>query len=108
VQSSWLPLRDQWAECRISQHLNYGQGVTSQTESSNSSIKSYVVTGKSDFLRLAKALKEMCLNHEKAYLHKVAQQHQRIKLVYYNQGYLGDLPSAVSRLALDLIAEEKR
>ncbi|EAQ85464.1 hypothetical protein CHGG_09478 [Chaetomium globosum CBS 148.51] len=108
LQAEWLPLREQWAEYCTRRHLNFSQSVTSQTESSNFNIKSYLVTGKSDFLRLTKALKEMCQNQHRNYNQEVAKQMTRIKMDYLHQDYLGDLPQAVSLKALEHITREKR
>jgi len=108
LETNWLPLKEQWAEYYIRQHPNFGQCVTSQTESSNFSIKSYLVTGKSDFFKVAKSLKEMCRNQVRNYEQKVAAQATRVKLDFLQKPYLGDLPQAVSHLALDLITIEKR
>jgi hypothetical protein len=66
------------------------------------------VKGRSDFLRLTKYLKEMCTNRLYNYHQTIAQQNNSILLEYINQAYLGDIPKAVSRLALEAIASEKR
>jgi hypothetical protein len=91
LETNWLPLKEQWAEYYIRQHPNFGQCVTSQTESSNFSIKSYLVTGKSDFFKVAKSLKEMCRNQVRNYEQKVAAQATRVKLDFLQKPYLGDL-----------------
>jgi len=57
LEREWLPLREQWADYCIDRHLNFSQSTTSQTEASNANIKSYLVTGNSDFHRLTKATK---------------------------------------------------
>jgi len=108
LQASWLPLREQWAEHCTRRHLNFGQGTTSQTEASNFNIKSMLITGKSDLLRVTKALREMCQNQLRNYNQAVAQQNTRIKRDYLHQEYLGDLPLAISLKALEWISLEKR
>jgi hypothetical protein len=60
--ASWLPVKYQWVQCYTKKYLNFNQNVTTQTEASNFKIKSYLVSGKCDWLRLAKALKELCEN----------------------------------------------
>jgi hypothetical protein len=54
----YLPVYKQWAECAIRNYLNYGQTTTSQSESSNHCIKTYLVSGKCDFYGLIQALRE--------------------------------------------------
>lgn len=108
LQTKWLPLKYQWADCYTRKQLNFGQSVTSQTEASNFNIKSYLVSGKCDWVRLTKSLIEMCENQARNYKQKVAAQQITVKMDYLHQAWLGDLPKAVSHLALDKITQEKR
>jgi len=52
LQFEYLSVHEQWAEYAIRYHLNYGQTTTSQSESSNHCIKTYLVSGKCDFYGL--------------------------------------------------------
>jgi hypothetical protein len=106
--TSWFPWKHLWAEHLTRFCLNFGQNVTSQTESSNFNIKSYLVSGKADWVRLTKALQEMCENQARNYRQTVAKHESSVKINYLHRPYLGDLPQAVSHRALDLINQEKR
>lgn len=108
LQTNWLPLKHQWADCYTRKQLNFGQNVTFQTKASNFSIKSYLVSGKCDWLRLTKALRAMCENQARTYQQKVAYKQTSVKLKYLHQPWLGDLPHTVSHLALEEITKEKR
>jgi hypothetical protein len=108
LEREWLPLREQWADYCIDRHLNFSQSTTSQTEASNANIKSYLVTGNSDFHRLTKALKEMVQNQRRNYIQAVAYQNSTIKMDYLHQTYLGNLPQAISLRALEYITWSKR
>jgi hypothetical protein len=78
--TSWLPVKYQWAQCYTNKYLNLNHNVTSQTEASNFNIKSYLLSGKCDWLRLAEALKELCENQARGYRQEVAHQQTSVKL----------------------------
>jgi hypothetical protein len=107
LQFEYLSVHEQWAEYAIRHHLNYGQTTTSQSESSNHCIKTYLVSGKCDFYGLIKALREMVRNHKEDYKQKVAQSQARIRHTYVKQAYLGDLRLQLTGRALDLINDER-
>jgi hypothetical protein len=108
LQESWLPLRSQWAHYCIKQYLNWSVRVTSQTESANFTVKSYLLNSNSDLFRLVKAIQQMCEDQKKRLIQTVAEQQKRVRQVYLPQVYLGRLPRQISYFALDQIAKEHR
>lgn len=107
LQSQYISVYHQWAQHAIRRYLNYGQTTTSQSESSNHCIKTYLVSGKCDWYSLIKALHEMVRNHNENYKQLVAGGQARIRLRYVRQEYLGDLRYELTRRALDLINQER-
>jgi hypothetical protein len=107
LQSQYISVYHQWAQHVIRRYLNHGQTTTSQSESSNHCIKTYLVGGKCNWYSLIKALREMVRNHKKNYEQLVAQGQARIRQRYVRQEYLGDLRYELTRRALDLINKER-
>ena len=108
LQSQYISVYHQWAQHSIRRFLNYGQTTTSQSESSNHCIKTYLVSGKCDWYSLIKALREMVRNHQQTYKQRVAEGQTRIRYRYVRQEYLGDLRFTLTRRALDLIDVERK
>jgi hypothetical protein len=67
LQTTYLPVRHQWANCYIKKYPNFGQRVTSPIESSNKDIKSYLIHGTSSLLHLSQAMEEMIDNKRRTY-----------------------------------------
>jgi hypothetical protein len=107
LQSEYITCYHQWAQCKVRYYLNYGQTTTSQSESSNHCIKTYLVSGKCDWYGLIKALGEMNSNQEDNYKKLVATQEVRIRHRFVHQPYLGILSKTLTRRAQDLIAAER-
>lgn len=107
LQSQYISVYHQWAQHVIRRYLNYGQTTTSQSESSNHCIKTYLVSGKCDWYSLIKALREMVRNRKQNYKQLVAEGQARIRQRYVRQEYLGELRFELTRRALDLINKER-
>lgn len=54
-----MPFRAQWAHFFTREHRNFGIRVTSGTEASNNSIKSYILNGISHVYRLVEVMQDM-------------------------------------------------
>jgi len=107
LQNQFICVHHQWAQHSIRHFLNYGQTTTSQSESSNHCIKSYLVSGKVDFYGLIKALRQMVRNNKADYGKALAESIVRVRQRYVRHQYLGDLPMVLTRRALDLINTER-
>ena len=103
-----MPLREQWAHCYIKRYRNFGVRVTSPAESLNLNVKSYLLNGKSDVLRLIDSLIEMCQEQYRTFEEAMAREGTRMRQTYLNRIYLGSLPLKVSYKGLDLINREYR
>jgi hypothetical protein len=108
LQSQFLPCYHQWAQCKVRFLLNYGQTTTSQSESSNHCIKTYLVSGKVDWYGLAKALHEMIKNQELNYNQTVAGTEIRVRQRYSRHLYLENLSGVLTRYALDMINDQRK
>jgi hypothetical protein len=107
LQHQYISVYHQWAQHSVRRFLNYGQTTTSQSESSNHCINTYLVSGKCDWYSLVKALREMVRNHKKNYKQLVAKDHTTIRPKNVNKPYLGDLGMGLTRL-LRLRNEQKQ
>lgn len=108
VEKTWMPLRDQWAYHRIKHYCNFGGRVTSTTESSNMSIKSFLINGRHDIHSLIKCVYEMTREQRKILRDKEASDASRVRYLYLGRAYLGNISTKISGKALDLINEEHR
>ncbi|KAI1405867.1 hypothetical protein F4819DRAFT_350871 [Hypoxylon fuscum] len=60
LTETYVPIRDQWANCYTSQYRNFGNRTTSPTESNNNSTKRLLETmGKTDLMRLYEELQRI-------------------------------------------------
>lgn len=88
LRSTYLPYRHQWAQCYISEYENFGVRTNSPTETAHKDLKSYVVSGNTDLISLAKAINEMLSNKEMTYVNLCAAMEMRSRRDYLQQGWL--------------------
>ncbi|KAH6876828.1 hypothetical protein B0T10DRAFT_413893 [Thelonectria olida] len=107
---TYMPIRAQWARCFIRGYRNFGIRVTSGTEASNNSIKSYLLNGMSHLFRLAEAIEEMMADQEANFTDRCAQDGVLTKREYSRQtsDYLGELRTTMSLKGLTLITTQYR
>ena len=72
IYNTYLPTDAQWAHCFIKKYRNFGVGLTSSTEASNNSIKSYLLNG-GHLYGLVEAVKSMLGNQEQDFLDDCSQ-----------------------------------
>ena len=108
LQTTYLPVRHQWANCYIKKYPNFGQRVTSPTESSHKDLKSYLIHGTSSLLRLSQAMEEMIDNKRRTYQQDIARNEMRLRCAYMGREWAGQLPMHISYFAMDMIAKRYR
>ena len=108
LEKTYIRVRRQWARCFIREYPNLGMRTTSGTESSNFSIKSYLITSKSSIFALIKALQEMIQNQDRTYQNETAKQATRLCREYVDKWWFGNVPLTVSYWAVDQIARQYR
>lgn len=101
-----MPLRQQCACCFTKKYKNFGCRVTSPTESSNFSVKSFSLTAKNNAFRLFKALQAHSTRQVDVLNQKIVIQSTKVQRDYISRAYLGSLPTKVSFIALNLINEK--
>lgn len=106
--SEYLPVADQFLQCRIKRYRNFGQRTNSPTETAHKDIKSYLVTGTGDLLHLHEALVQMLAKKERDYLQTAAKHQVKLRQEYIGRAWLGSLPTQISYAAVDLLAKEHR
>ncbi|CAJ2508722.1 Uu.00g137480.m01.CDS01 [Anthostomella pinea] len=84
LENTYLPFRTEWANCYTKEYCNFGVRTTSPTESVNRLTKSYIIDGRSNFLRIDDSLDEMVSHIE--IKHKQAIAHDNFK---QRNDYLG-------------------
>lgn len=57
----------EWASCYICRYLNYGIRTTLLTETNHKALKSFVLDGNADLLRLQTGVKELLKSQEEDY-----------------------------------------
>lgn len=108
ISKEYMPWREQWACCYISRYRNFGQRVNSPVETAHKDVKSYLLTGTGDLLHLHNALLQMIANKERTYKQEAGRQKDRLRLVYKDQKWLGELNVQVTYIAVNLLAEQHR
>jgi len=105
-----LPTDAQWAHCFIKKYRNFGVGLTSSTEASNNSIKSYLLNGMSHLYGLVEAIEGMLGDQERDFLDDCSQDEVLTARTYSGPGseYLGELRMVMSQPGINLIAREHR
>jgi hypothetical protein len=106
IQKTYLPLREQWAECYIRHYRNFGVKVTSRTEGSHKEIKSYLRNTFADLLFLAEKVEQLIMDREHQYTSDEATEAQRIVRDYQKMEWLGDMRSKLTRKAISLLVKQ--
>lgn len=103
LHDTYIEVVEQWASCYTHQYLNYGVRTTSPTETSHKALKSFVLDGKADLLRLQTGIEELLESQEEDYQLQLSDDILKIRQDWIGRAYLGNLPGQVTRKALSLI-----
>ena len=108
IESTYMPFREQWAQCFIRHYRNFGQRTNSPNETAHKDIKSYLLNGRGDLLTLIETMVQMLTKKERDYEDKYASMEMRQRIQYIGRDWLGVLPTRISYQAVDLLAFQHR
>jgi hypothetical protein len=110
LYSTYLPFSAQWARCFIRRYRNFGIRVTSGTEASNNTVKSYLLNGMSHLYRLVEAMQDMIHDQERAFMDACGQDDVLTAPQYLGSmgNYLGELRTTMSSTGLELVNKQYR
>jgi hypothetical protein len=108
LETTYLPVVEQWAGCYINKRLNFGQRTTSPVESVNGYLKSFVINGNSTVKQVVGQAFNMVTEMERSVKEAVKEEKNRLRFEYIGQKWLGSAPYNVSSKALKLVTKQYR
>ena len=106
--SVYIPLGDQFLQCRIKRYRNYSQRTNSPTKTAHKDVKSHLLTGTGDLLHLNEAIVQMLAKKEQDYKQIAARQEMQLRQRFVSRGWLRPLPTQVGYVAVNLLAKQYR
>ena len=108
LETTYLPVVEQWAGSYINKRLNFGQRTTSPVESVNGYLKSFVINGNSTVKQVVGQAFNMVTEMERSVKEAVKEEKNRLRFEYIGQKWLGSAPYNVSSKALKLVTKQYR
>lgn len=103
LYTTYLTVVEEWACCYTRRYLNYDVRTTSPTETNHKALKSFVLDGNADLLRLQTGIEELLETQEEDHELQISDDILKIRQDWIGPAYLGNLPGRVTRKALLLI-----
>ncbi|KAI1095108.1 hypothetical protein F5B19DRAFT_441951 [Rostrohypoxylon terebratum] len=102
----YVSVKEEWAACYINRNRNFGVRTTSPTETTHKALKSYILDGNADLLKLQLALEELLELQAEDHELQLSNDILKIRNDWIGRAYLGNLPGQITRKALLLINEQ--
>lgn len=103
LSDTYIPCVQQWACSYTCRYRNYGVRTTSPTETNHKALKSFVLDGNADLLRLQTGIEELLESQEEDHELHISDDILKIRQEWIGRAYLGNLPGQVTRKALLLL-----
>lgn len=108
INTTYMPLAAEWANCYISKQPNFGCRTTSCVESVNKLLKSFIVSASCSLFQVVKQSFLMAKNMERAFHEKMDKELWRIRYSTLTKNWMGGTRTEIVWKAQDMVVKAYR